>query len=799
TASLAVTQKLAAKETRTFTFVLAWHFPNRRSWTLQVPPAPAADGPAAGMTPFAQYLQLSPFLPLQGTVADLDLPADLSALGLKTRMLSSSQVAGFCEIHKEIIARPSDAHEALLLVSRIHCPQAMRVDLLLGYDGPVKVWADGREVFVDLAGTNPAEKDDARIPLELGEGEHQIAIALDTNKGNAWGVYVRYQRTDLPRKATAKFVPLPALLDGLPNQAAAPAQACCEGGSCGPTGDPDWVGNYYCTRFRDAWDAAERTGQHLEKLEAKTVEFVGAVCDSDLPEVVKEAALFNVSTLRTTTCFRTADGYFFGWEGCGDRGGCCHGSCTHVWNYEQATPYLFGGLSRLAREAEFLHATAENGLMSFRINLPLTRALDWKLAAADGQMGTIMRLYRDWRLSGDPAMLKQLWPKAKKAMEFCWIPGGWDADQDGVMEGCQHNTMDVEYYGPNGQMGIWYLGALRAEEEMAKAMGDTEFAARCRGLFERGRAWIDTHLFNGQFYEHEIRPPKSAADIAPGLKHGSMGSANLQDPDLQLGAACLVDQLVGQFLAHVCDLGHLVEPKNVNKTLASLMKYNFKTDMRGHFNHLRTFALGNESAMLMATYPLGRRPRRPFPYFNEVMTGFEYAAGVHMLYEGLEKDGLKVIKAIRDRYDGRRRSPFDEAECGHHYARAMASWAGILALTGFDYSAVTKTMRFAAPAKSARWFWSTGYAWGVVEINRAGPAAKVALRVLFGSVALEKLELRGLGEATLPVGKTLIAGDSVAFSIGQPKAAPAPKPAKKKAAAKPQKKPASRRKTAARR
>ena len=76
-------------------------------------------------------------------------------------------------------------------------------------------------------------------------------------------------------------------------------------------------------------------------------------------------------------------------------------------------------------------------------------------------------------------------------MAFAWIPGGWDANRDGVMEGVQHNTYDVEFYGPNPLCGIYYLGALRAAEEMARAVGDNGAAAEYRGLFERGSKWID--------------------------------------------------------------------------------------------------------------------------------------------------------------------------------------------------------------------------------------------------------------------------------------------------------------------
>src|SRR5205085_9055861 len=130
--------------------------------------------------------------------------------------------------------------------------------------------------------------------------------------------------------------------------------------------------------------------------------------------------------------------------------------------------------------------------------------------------------------------------------------------------------------------------------------------------------------------------------------------------------------------------------------------------------HLRTYVLGDEAGLLVASYPRDDRPKSPFPYCNEVWTGIEYTAAAGMIYEGLREQGLKIIAAARDRYDGRKRNPFDEPECGHHYARAMASWAAIIALTGFHYDAIEQTMHFAAAKQNAKWFWSTGDAWGVV-------------------------------------------------------------------------------------
>ncbi len=525
------------------------------------------------------------------------------------------------------------------------------------------------------------------------------------------------------------------------------------------------IGNYYTTQYADAWEAAAYTASNLDMLETETRAFVNAFCAADLPEVVKESALFNLSTLRSQTVFRTPDGFMFGWEGCDDTAGCCFGSCTHVWNYEQATAFLFGGLALGMREVEFNYATRADGGMSFRVDLPLQYAQSWSLAAADGQMGCIMKLYRDWQLSGDSEALRAMWGKARKALEFCWLPGGWDADKDGVMEGCQHNTMDVEYYGPNPQMGIWYLGALRAMEEMARHLGEDDFADDCNRLFKNGSAYIDAELFNGDYYEHDIQPASGRDAVFNMLIHSSMGAADPAEPILQLGAGCLVDQLVGQLLAHVSGLGYLTEEKNVKRTLSSIKRFNFKENMYGHFNHMRSYALNDESALLMATYPRGDRPSRPFPYYNEVMTGFEYTAAIGMLYEGDIDNGLRCIQAIRDRYDGRKRNPFDEAECGHHYARAMVSWAAVLALSGFQYSAVDQMIAFTAQSEACRHFWSTGYAWGSCALSPNGASCDVEMTVLGGEVSFAELGLTGLGSVQFDEPQALSKGDTLRCKV----------------------------------
>ncbi len=527
-------------------------------------------------------------------------------------------------------------------------------------------------------------------------------------------------------------------------------------------GPDDWIGNHYATRFADAWDVAEKTLPRLPELHRRTVAFVSSFLASDLPAEVKEAALFNVSTLRTQTCFRTADGRFFGWEGCADGSGCCHGSCTHVWNYEQASPFLFGSLARSLREVEFGHAVDETGLMSFRVALPLSRAREFGRAAADGQMGCIVKMYRDWQLSGDEALLRALWPNVKKALAFCWIPGGWDADRDGVMEGCQHNTMDVEYYGPNPEMGLWYLAALRAAEEMARHVGDLDFARECRRLFESGSRWIDVHLWNGEYYEHHVLPPKRKEDVAPGLLVG-MGASDVTRPDYQLAAGCLVDQLVGQYAAHVCGLGPLVAPEHARAALRSILRYNMRPVLWSQFNNMRAYAVADESALVLADYPK-ERPRKPFPYFAEAWTGLEYVAAVGMIQEGLEEEGVRCIRAVRARYDGARRNPFDEAECGHHYARAMASWAAVPALTGFRWSAVSGVLELRA--RQGRQFWSNGSAWGTFTLDPDGDRAfRLVLQVAEGELRLAEVRLPGFGSERLDGRRRVAPGEPFAVRV----------------------------------
>jgi len=495
----------------------------------------------------------------------------------------------------------------------------------------------------------------------------------------------------------------------------------------------DIIGNHYARRFSTSWFAAEHLAAHLKSLEARTRAFVHAVASSSLPGAVKDAAMSNLSTLVTTTSFRTADGEFHGFEGVGDKSGCCHGSCTHVWNYEPATAYLFPRFAHSLRNSSFGYSMDERGGQYFREALPpnLERG---GIIAADGQMGQIMKVWLDYRLSGDRAWLASFYPRVKKALEFAWLPGSWDADQDGVMEGVQHNTYDVEFYGPNPMCGVYYLGALRATEEMARVMNDAPFAERCAKLFQNGANWINVNLYNGEYYIQKVRGT-NRDQVAKGLI-SDMGSDQSENPEYQMGDGCLADQLVGQYQADLCGLGPLLPADRLRRVAESVYKYNFKKSLADHENVQRTFALNDEAALLVCDYGKGTRPRIPFPYYAELFTGLEYVAAALMITSGLVPQGLEVIESIRKRYDGQRRNPWNEAECGHHYARAMAAWSAIPALSGWDYNASTQSLhvkpRLAAP--TFRSFFSTANAWGTFE-----KSAGLTITVLEGELHLAEI------------------------------------------------------------
>ncbi|MCX6560757.1 MAG: GH116 family glycosyl-hydrolase, partial [Candidatus Aminicenantes bacterium] len=345
--------------------------------------------------------------------------------------------------------------------------------------------------------------------------------------------------------------------------------------------------NQYATRFADSWAAAEYLDKNLVSLERETRRFHEVFYDSTLPPFVLDALTSQAAIIRTTTCFLLKGNQFFAFEGCNDQGGCCPLNCGHVWNYEQSLAFLYPSLERFMRETDFLVNTKDDGGMVFRTSLPLSTGFFWDFKpAADGSLGKIINLYRDWQISGDTAFLKKLWPKVLKVLDYTWAH--WDTDKDGLIEGEQHNTYDIEFYGPNSMMGTFYLGALQAASRMAEAVGDPATAKACAALLDKGRKAFDATLWNGEYYIQKYD--------------------KVMEKKYQYGDGCLSDQLLGQWLAMVAGLGRFLPEDRLKTTLGSIYKYNFLTDFSDYSSAQRTYALNDERGLLLCSWPKGGRP-----------------------------------------------------------------------------------------------------------------------------------------------------------------------------------------------
>jgi uncharacterized protein (DUF608 family) len=523
---------------------------------------------------------------------------------------------------------------------------------------------------------------------------------------------------------------------------------------CSPE-QPVWQ-NWYASAFTDAWDVARYVARHLPRLEERTRRFADTLYSSTLPAHVLDAAGSQLAVLKSTTCLRLQDGSFYGWEGCNLTVGCCEGTCSHVWNYAQALPQLFPGLQAGALENHLKFGLLADGKMDFRQGLPLgsERSMADFHAAADGQMGIVLNVYRHWKLTGDEQWLATWWPKTKLALEYAWKV--WDADRDGVMEGVQHNTYDIEFYGPNPMMTSLYLAALRAGELMARRCGQTDAAETYRQIYESGRSKADEKLWDKDFYVQRVDP--RAGDNAPHFKSifAVCDEVGLppDEPPHQFGLGCLSDQLIGQWYAHMLGFGYVLEEAHVRQAMKSIFRYNFRSTMQAHANSERIYALADEGGLLLCTWPRGGKETLPFIYAHEVWPGIEYQVACHLLYEGRLAEGLKIVKAVRDRHNGYRRNPWNEVECGNHYSRSMASWALIDALCGHQWSATDRTLRFAPKmaADNFRSFFAAGTAWGAFSQKLTNRGGTATIDVQHGSMTVSRVILTpGRAPRTLKV------------------------------------------------
>ena len=498
---------------------------------------------------------------------------------------------------------------------------------------------------------------------------------------------------------------------------------------------------WYATRFDGLESVVKYWNENASDLRKHSELFRDSFYDSTLPSEVLEAVAANLTILKSPTVLRVSDGRLWAWEGCNDESGCCHGSCTHVWNYAQAIPHLFPKLERTLRETEFKVSQNDEGHQNFRTNIPITSTDHSFHAAADGQLGGIMKVYRDWRISGNTDWMKSLYPYVKKSIDYCIRT--WDPKEKGILEEPHHNTYDIEFWGPDGMCTSFYLGALTAFIEMSKALEKPY--KNYESLLVKGKKYIESDLFDGEYFIQRIQweglaapNPVVVESQRAGYSDEAITLLKKEGPKYQYGTGCLSDGILGMWIASVCNLPEVIDKKKVTSHLNSVYKYNFKTTLLDHYNPQRpTYACGEDGGLLLCSWPKGGSLSLPFVYSNEVWTGIEYQVASHLMMKGEVEKGLEIVRTCRDRYDGSVRNPFNEYECGHWYARAMASYGLLQGLTGIFYDAVDKTLHINSRIGDFKCFICTETGFGTIEYI----SGKASLNVVYGIIEVKKINI----------------------------------------------------------
>lgn len=399
------------------------------------------------------------------------------------------------------------------------------------------------------------------------------------------------------------------------------------------------------------------------------------------------------------------------------------------------------------RNTEFCENQAGDGHQAFRASLPIRPVKHNFHAAADGQLGGIMKTYRDWRISGDTEWIKKLYPLMEKSMDYCIKE--WDPRSRGVLEEPHHNTYDIEFWGPDGMCTSFYLGALKAMTEIGKYL--KKDISIYQTLYDKGKKYLETELYDGEYFIQKIQTeglntPNPAKGDAKRPKESYSAEAlkllEKEGPKYQYGTGCLSDGILGVWLARMCMMDDMVDIEKVKSHLNAVYKYNFKKDLRDHPNPQRpSYAIGKEAGLILCTWPKGGKLSLPFVYSDEVWTGIEYQVASHLMLYGEINKGLDIIRACRDRYDGTKRNPFNEYECGHWYGRAQSSYGFLHSLTGVRFDAVDKTLHIDSKVGDFNSFISTATGFGTVQLKNGKPS----LKVYYGSIPVSKTLVSGKG------------------------------------------------------
>jgi len=501
--------------------------------------------------------------------------------------------------------------------------------------------------------------------------------------------------------------------------------------------------NHYATVFDSATKAAQSVAERKDVLYSYTQKWTDTWYNSTLPYWFLERTFLTIDCIQTEMGQRLAkteknpEFYNF-YEGVR----CCPGNCNHVWHYAHGLSRIFPEIERECRDkVEYgLGFDEQTGDMRHRyVSAKFENAID-------GSCGTILRVYRESQMTTDYSFLKSVWSRTKLSMDY--VIKKWDEDQDGMLVGAQHNTLDEPWYGQVHWLTNLYHAALKVAALMAEKMNEPKTAAKYRTILNKGVPKMLETLWNDDFgYFIHVPGPGELE------KHGSTNG-------------CHIDQVLGDSWLWNVGVERMLPKEKIIQSLQSLWKYNFSPDIgsfRKKMTEGRWYAAEGNAGLIMCTFPHGKiepkSGKKSYAgYLNECMTGFEWQVAAHMIWEGMVEEGLAISKAIYDRYLPKDRNPYNEIECSDHYSRAMASYGAYTAICGYQYDGPEKKLGFAPriQEKDFRAAFTTAEGWGSFSQKLEGKEQRIIIELGYGKLSLKSLHFEALKGTSAKKAETLM-------------------------------------------
>lgn len=491
-------------------------------------------------------------------------------------------------------------------------------------------------------------------------------------------------------------------------------------------------GHYYANFFECAADVGAYVARNLKQLRAGTCAFHDAFFSSTVAPYVLDQINSNLNTFFTSS-WLTRDGHYGILEGLDKYSSYAGLGTTDVAMYGGvATAALFPELDRqLQRDHRGFQSSRGQVAHSITRNFHDINPREKESERLDMPAQYAYMVLRAGFWANDRAFIAEMWPSVKKALEYVLKHRDKNGDLLPDMEGIMCSYDNFPMYGVAPYVASQWLAAVAAGVEAAGLLGDTKAEARYREVLEKGVKVFEDKAWNGTYYR-------------------LYNDAGGEHDDMDEG--CLTDQVIGQWAAHLIGMPHFLDRSRVHKALRHIMRRNYHPD----------YGIRN-CTWPYDTYLHEIDAGTWVDQANTAWTGVELAFASFLIYEGLYRDGLKVIKNVDDRYRDSGMY-WDHKEFGGHYFRPMSAWAIMHALLGLKVHGTTWTFAPRVLEDDVRMYFACGQGTGVYERKLTAKGERIVLTVLTGRLQVRDLHL-GLAGACEGKARITCAGKRVAARL----------------------------------